>query len=219
MIKFFVFLISFISLTASLQSGAHSDACEEYFAYRFYDTVYKELRPNFNTDNYELISAIKYHIENKLIVKVPFRRENVCDKVVNGLYIGGRGAIKYCMKTHKVDRIVSLISTSKRMVPKSFKGKVLTINIKDSRHSNIVKPFDRVYKFMNGSKKGVLVHCMKGRSRSAAMCILYMMVRYDVSYETAYHYLKTKRPSIGLNSSFIKQLKNVDLCKNAVKVN
>eukprot|EP00877_Chromochloris_zofingiensis_P003166 jgi/Chrzof1/12850/Cz07g09180.t1 len=58
-----------------------------------------------------------------------------------------------------------------------------------------------------GQKQGkVLVHCVHGQSRSAAVVIGYLMWRDGVSYHEAYHKVKLQRPRIQPNDGFELQL-------------
>ena len=58
------------------------------------------------------------------------------------------------------------------------------------------------------SKAGgvVLVHCVAGISRSASLCLAYLMKYHRMSLKDAYNHIKDKRPQIRPNVSFVKQL-------------
>jgi protein-tyrosine phosphatase len=52
----------------------------------------------------------------------------------------------------------------------------------------------------------VLVHCQMGISRSATVVIAYLMKHHDMSRDTAYRYVKERRPKIDPNPGFWDQL-------------
>ncbi|CAD8164279.1 unnamed protein product [Paramecium octaurelia] len=53
---------------------------------------------------------------------------------------------------------------------------------------------------------GVLVHCMAGVSRSAAIVIAYLIEKKKMTYYQALNFVKSKRPQINPNKGFTNQL-------------
>ena len=88
-------------------------------------------------------------------------------------------------------------------------------NIYDVSGENIIQYFGECINFIRGNEK-VLVHCMAGASRSAAIVIAYLMWSKKWKFEQAFNYVKLKRPIICPNDGFLKQLKMFDelLIKN-----
>lgn len=56
----------------------------------------------------------------------------------------------------------------------------------------------------------MLVHCRAGKSRSASVVIAYMMKMFNMSYENAYFYVKTKRQRTEPNEGFKILLKQYE---------
>jgi len=52
----------------------------------------------------------------------------------------------------------------------------------------------------------VLVHCMAGISRSATVCIAFLMKHMNWDLQKAFDFLKDKRPCVAPNLSFMGQL-------------
>ena len=143
------------------------------------------------------------------------KSESICDEVVPNLYIGGTNSLQYAMKKNIIDRVVSF-GNIKGCYHKSHRCiKILKLDMPDSHSTNILFKFDKIYRFIDNSKTGVLVHCAKGHSRSASIVIAYLMKKYSIRYEHAFKFLKKARPSVNPNKSFKKQLKNYEkeLCK------
>lgn len=63
---------------------------------------------------------------------------------------------------------------------------------------------------MENKKLKVLVHCAGGVSRSASICIAYLMQKKNMSYQNAYLAVKKKRKCIKPNQNFVKQLKSYE---------
>lgn len=55
-------------------------------------------------------------------------------------------------------------------------------------------------------KDNVLVHCNAGVSRTSTVTIAYLMQFEGMSFDTAYRFVKEKRPAIQPNAGFRKQL-------------
>ena len=59
---------------------------------------------------------------------------------------------------------------------------------------------------MRQSNGKVLVHCQAGVSRSATICLAYLMYHKELGLEQAYDFLKARRSVIAPNLNFMQQL-------------
>ncbi len=81
------------------------------------------------------------------------------------------------------------------------------IKLDDSPYENILKYFNRVNHLIEKHKnEPILIHCMMGISRSASFVIAYIMNRFGLNLQKAFHFVRRKRPIIRPNSGFIEQL-------------
>lgn len=63
--------------------------------------------------------------------------------------------------------------------------------------------------FMDEARKNngkVYVHCVQGVSRSATICLAYLIYNQRMNYQEGFNYLKEKRPIVNPNMTFIAQL-------------
>ena len=85
----------------------------------------------------------------------------------------------------------------------------MKIRIDDTPYAQLSLYFDVVAdKIRSVRERGgrTLVHCMAGVSRSASLCIVYLM-KYDrQTLLQAYHYVKAARPIIRPNVGFFRQM-------------
>ena len=77
--------------------------------------------------------------------------------------------------------------------------------IEDNCRQNIIQYFGECLNFIKGNEK-ILVHCLAGISRSATIVIAYLMWTQHLKYKEALEKVKEKRPLVGPNEGFEKQL-------------
>lgn len=87
--------------------------------------------------------------------------------------------------------------------------KYCRIRVLDSPNQNIRQYFDisadLVHQISLRDGK-TLIHCTAGVSRSATLCIAYLMKYHKLSLIESYNYLKLRRPIIKPNCGFFRQL-------------
>ncbi|XP_036335492.1 dual specificity protein phosphatase 18-like [Rhagoletis pomonella] len=89
----------------------------------------------------------------------------------------------------------------------------LRINVYDRPDSDLSLYFDEVADMIEevrqlGGKS--LVHCVAGVSRSATLCLAYLMKYGGMTLRTAYHHVKAIRPQIRPNTGFFQQLRRYE---------
>lgn len=89
----------------------------------------------------------------------------------------------------------------------------LRINIMDSTHADLAQHFDEVSDMieeirLNNGK--TLVHCVAGVSRSASLCLAYLMKYSGMNLKDAFLHIKSVRPQIRPNSGFFQQLRSYE---------
>ncbi|KAK6620914.1 hypothetical protein RUM43_011213 [Polyplax serrata] len=85
----------------------------------------------------------------------------------------------------------------------------LRVNVEDKPDSNILQWLDMVTDIVHQVKMAggkTLIHCVAGISRSATLCLAYLIRYEDYSLHDAYLLLKSLRHTIRPNSGFFGQL-------------
>jgi len=73
--------------------------------------------------------------------------------------------------------------------------------------------FEQAFEYIDKSRVdggGCLVHCNAGVSRSATICIAYIMKTNKLKYLDAYGIVKAAKPDIKPNEGFVVQLKKFE---------
>lgn len=87
------------------------------------------------------------------------------------------------------------------------------VMVSDNMDADLISLFPELIDFIESvhSQQGrVLVHCRAGVSRSATVCIAYIMHKQGLSLDSAYEFVKRKRPVIDPNINFIRQLQKFE---------
>lgn len=88
---------------------------------------------------------------------------------------------------------------------------ILDLRLNDSSSSDIAMYIYTAIDFIESaiaSKGKVLVHCLKGISRSASLVIAYLMWKRDMGVRQALAFVQRARPSVNPNGDFLVQLRH-----------
>ena len=132
---------------------------------------------------------------------------NKLDEIIENLWLGNYSASMDIpkLKSIGIKKILSVMDYWE--MPncdfKFFKHK--RFDIEDMVTQNIIQYFGECLNFIKGDEK-ILVHCMAGASRSATIVIAYLMWNKKWKFEQALKFVQEKRPIVGPNEGFLKQL-------------
>ena len=135
--------------------------------------------------------------------------------VVKGLYLGNiyNAADLSTLNNLNISHIVNVSKNISNYFPENFT--YLNIKIDDINSElfkdDIINTVDKIHELISKENKNIFIHCLMGSSRSATIVLLYMMKYLDLELDVAYHELKKIRPTINVNTTFINQLKNLNL--------
>lgn len=74
----------------------------------------------------------------------------------------------------------------------------------------IIKQTNEIIEHVYKHNGRILIHCNAGVSRSASVCIAYLMLHRKMNFAAAFCLVKSKRECIRPNDGFLKQLKQID---------
>ncbi|OMJ22884.1 Dual specificity protein phosphatase 9 [Smittium culicis] len=138
-------------------------------------------------------------------------------KIINNLFLGNEEhASSYSvLKDLNIGYILNVAKhdTCKNYNEKKLNDSILGIKYKnhywDHNQINISSEFRACFDFINtalSQNKAILVHCQLGVSRSATLVIAYLMYHKQVSFKTAYDFVKKKSPKTCPNIFLVSQL-------------
>ena len=119
------------------------------------------------------------------------------------------------LKKNKIGYILNITKEISNYYPDDFT--YYNIEITDNNGQSIETYFTEILEFIKISQKdstdstdspNILIHCFMGSSRSASCVILYLMNKYEMTFQESYNMIKELRPIVNPNTSFVKQLKN-----------
>ncbi|EDS29562.1 conserved hypothetical protein [Culex quinquefasciatus] len=86
----------------------------------------------------------------------------------------------------------------------------MRVPVKDNREADLDRYFNEVADRIEQESVRVggvtLVHCVAGVSRSASLCLAYLIKYHRMSLKDAYNHVKARRPQIRPNVAFVKHL-------------
>ncbi|KAL4233140.1 Dual specificity protein phosphatase 14 [Mactra antiquata] len=133
---------------------------------------------------------------------------NQIAQINDHLFLSSAGAIKQeRVRTLGISHIVNVTMEIPNLKLPNLES--IQIHVEDSPSARLGIYFDRCSdKIHQVHKSGgkVLVHCVAGVSRSASLCIAYLMKYHRMPLDQAYYHVKKRRPVIHPNVGFWRQL-------------
>lgn len=133
-------------------------------------------------------------------------------KLLKNLYLCGGGAASVAMMQQLgvtfVINVTAVTELTDTPLP-AEDTRYLRIPVKDNKEANLERYFHEVADMIEEESNAggvTLVHCVAGISRSATLCLAYLMKHHRMSLKDAYNHTKAKRPQVRPNVSFVKQL-------------
>src|SRR6056297_3413266 len=123
-------------------------------------------------------------------------------EIIPYLWVGGISSPtnKQNMKSHNIKMIVSAHLGASALYPYDFEYQ--KVDLLDVDDENIWSSFERLLPRIRdvlNNKKGVLVHCMHGASRSVTIVAAYLMKYHKMKAKDSLIYMKSKRDVVNPN--------------------
>lgn len=138
---------------------------------------------------------------------------NGADQILPGIWLGDASASRDLdhLRAANIGYILNITETE----PNSFEDQIkyLKVPVPDYDNTNLLVFFEVCCDFIASAgkqevleKKGVLVHCAAGVSRSCTVLVAYLMKHYEWSLQDALAKVKAKRRIVNPNPGFLSQL-------------
>lgn len=116
---------------------------------------------------------------------------------------------KKCQESQKTEtRPETLETLGKTVLKDKFKNiQFMHVKAADVTSTNLIDDFEKCIDFIDSQDGATIVHCQAGISRSATVCLAYLMKKKGYNLDEAFDYLKNCRSCIGPNFGFLGQLK------------
>ncbi|KAJ5501461.1 Dual specificity phosphatase [Penicillium expansum] len=132
----------------------------------------------------------------------------------HNIYVGGiiSAKNKAALARADISHVLSVLRLNPAEELEAFKSyQHLSIGVDDVDDENLLEHFPAAIKFIQSglnSGGGVLVHCAMGKSRSAAICIAYLLHRQPgaLTPQSALELVRQSRPLCEPNEGFMEQL-------------
>lgn len=137
------------------------------------------------------------------------------NKVLPGLYLGSikDSKDKTQLETNKITHILAIHDHAKNEKIPIENIKYLRYKAKDNAQENIKQFFKDAIDFIHEARinnGNVLVHCLAGVSRSASLCIAYIITITEMPWYDALNAVRGAREQANPNFGFQRQLQNFE---------
>lgn len=138
------------------------------------------------------------------------------------LFLGEAGAAQDTdfLKANKIQGVIALGTGNVTAQP----CQVLLIDILDMEEELLLPHLQNCIVFLkkrlmrNVKPAAVLVHCVYGQSRSAAICVAFLMAMQSKTLLEAYDVVQKARPCISINPGFLRQLELFERMDNDANI-
>ncbi|KAJ5787233.1 hypothetical protein N7457_002223 [Penicillium paradoxum] len=132
----------------------------------------------------------------------------------HNIYVGGIFSLKNKAALARADisHVISVLRLNPAEEQENFESfQHLSIGVDDVADDNLLEHFPAAIKFIQSgldTGRGVLVHCAMGKSRSATICIAYLLHRQPgaLTPQSALALVRESRPLCEPNEGFMEQL-------------
>ena len=160
---------------------------------------------NGQTLRQQINAELKYHI-----------RDPSFNEILPNIYVGNYAFAlnKKLLQENKITHILNCGNGLKNFYSKEGIFKYKHIPLYDSKTQNLVQFINDINNFVkegSNNDNKILIHCGEGVSRSAAVCLLYMITIKGLCYSKAREVFEKKRIGCCPNKGFVSQLKHKSL--------
>ncbi|KAL4231882.1 Dual specificity protein phosphatase 4 [Mactra antiquata] len=171
---------------------------------------------SFQTDYRNLCIGQNVSLPSLTLVPPPkYKTNNTAGpvEIVPGLYLGDcvHSGQQGTLRELGITCLLNVSTTCKNLFEQDFN--YMNIPVNDNDTANISCWFNEAIRFIDSARETdgkVLVHCQAGISRSATVCIAYIMYKNSMTLEDAFDHVRSRRGVISPNLNFMQQLKEFE---------
>jgi predicted protein tyrosine phosphatase len=176
-------------------------------------------------EQFNIINPVEYHAQ----VRIHQQYDRPCavhKGKASSIFLGSLqdASDKNTLATYGITKVLTIMcSDLPEQCHAYYSGKRCYIALGDTAGANIIDTFSKSSQFLDECLQtpgNTLVHCYAGVSRSATVCIAYLMKHQGVTFEEAFRTVKESRPQVGPNFGFLGQLQTFErqLQSSAIKI-
>jgi protein-tyrosine phosphatase len=135
-------------------------------------------------------------------------------EIVPGVYLGNAyNASNYStVQRLNIKTIVNVSLEIPNFFEETTDISYFQIPVKDDAEHHITEYIRPILNFLDtrgpfSVDNSVLIHCYMGSSRSASVVLMYLINKYNYTYDGAIAHLKHKRPIVNINTNFLRDIK------------
>ena len=150
----------------------------------------------------------------KLVLALKYaKNDNIPSEIFSHLYLGSVGAAmnKNNLMGIGITHVLVVADHIKPRFPDLFTYKC--VSFLDTPESDLLGILDECFDYIDQVQREggkVFLHCFAGKSRSAAVCIAYVMKVNRISLLEAFRFVRERREAAMPNTGFMHQLKKYE---------
>jgi len=192
---------------------AHKSIVEGIFEPRLLSEMLPFKLRRFRKAKEEVSTTVEKELQKKEFQSLVMSRPKTSTEILKHLYLGGHRDAKDAIEIEEdrnpspITHILNVAKECKNLGSQARKRcpeiKYLKENVsyrsKNKDITETLKSFQPCLDFIHSAREGgrCLVHCARGRSRSTAVVLIYLMAYEKMSLRSAWLYCKKRRPYIG----------------------
>lgn len=135
------------------------------------------------------------------------------NQIIDNLWLGAISSScnREALHDYKIETIISAILGSTAAYPFDFNYE--RAKLRDVEDEDIIEDLKRLLPIIHVeivNKRGVLIHCAHGKSRSCTIVAAYLIKHKNMTTDEALHFIKSKRSQIDPNPGYINQLRQFE---------
>ncbi|XP_059162112.1 dual specificity protein phosphatase 1-A-like [Physella acuta] len=176
-----------------------------------FDAVREECPVLCMSQDLHLFHCMREKLSHKDRRRTP--QQNEPAEILPHLYLGdvSHSSQRALLEQIGITALLNVSSNCGNLFQSQFK--YMNIHINDNMDADLISWFPKIISFIDevAQENGkVLVHCRMGVSRSATVCIAYIMQKQGLSLDSAFEFVMSRRPIIDPNLNFIQQLQRFE---------